>query len=63
MSEETITSVIISMKIDSLEAVLSAKQRKEYQKLLQLKKSSFIKIWGKYLTEERLQDALLDFDI
>ena len=63
MSEEAIMFSKISMKIDALEAVLSPLQLVEYRKLLLLKKENFIKVWGKYLTEERLEEVLMGFDI
>jgi len=63
MSEEAIMFSTISMKIDALEAVLSPEQLGEYRKILVLKKENFIKVWGKYLSKERLEEALNTFDV
>jgi len=63
MSEDAIMFSKISMKIDALEAVLSPEQLVEYRKILLVKKENFIKVWGKYLTKERLEEVLMGFDI
>jgi len=63
MSEEAIMFSTISMKIDALEAVLSPEQLGEYRKILFLKRENFIKVWGKYLSKERLEEALSTFDV
>ncbi|WP_026704250.1 hypothetical protein [Flavobacterium soli] len=63
MSEEAIMISTISMKIDALEVVLSAHQLEQYRKALLIKRENFITIWAKYLTPERLEEALVSFEI
>lgn len=63
MSEEAIILSKISMKINALEAVLSPEQLEEYRKILLIKKETFVKVWGKYLTKERLEEALISFEV
>lgn len=63
MTEQTILLTTISMKVDALEAVLSLEQLETYRKILQDKKKNFMEIWGKYLSPERLEEALISFEI
>jgi|GEM_PF-3017012 len=63
MTEETIVLTTISMKIDALEAVLNIQQLEEYRKILKVKKNNFITVWSKYLSKEKLQEALASFEV
>jgi hypothetical protein len=63
MSENTIMTIILSMKVDALEAVLHTEELKEYRMLLQQKKGNFIKVWGGHLAKDRLEEVLVNFDV
>lgn len=63
MSEEAIMFATINAKLSALEMVLGPEQLEAYRGILQRKKEGFISVFGRCLTEERLEEALDAFEI